>query len=432
MVNGPANDAAAPGDRDATLRLIKWFSIERVRRAKVLVVGAGAIGNEVLKNLALLGVGNIYILDKDTIELSNLTRSILYRESDCGLPKAQVAARSLKQINPVVTARWKQGDLRCDLGRGVLRHVDAVIAGLDNVPARHKLNELCFSAGRPWIDAGIDVLDGHVSVYSPSEGACYECYFTEAQHRHIQRSCAVIAKRDEEEGKLATTPTIASVVGGVQVQEALKMLDPETWRGQTLVSRKFMFNGTVGESMTVNLVRRPDCADPHASVIDPGAVVELPGASARTTTARELLEMTEELCKAPVSIALTFELAVALKPHGCARSSLILQPVEKLYREDLRCGTCGWSPQHESRTALVQTHVLSRALIDQYPQEVGTAKLADLNIPPLEVMRVYVGDPQSAKPKRALKGRAPETDAPRPFFIELTGDVGPDLGFNEL
>jgi adenylyltransferase/sulfurtransferase len=433
MVNGSANVAAAPGDRDATLRLIKWFSIEQVRKAKVLVVGAGAIGNEALKNLALLGVGNVYIIDKDTIELSNLTRSVLYRESDCGQPKAQVAARALQNINPVVKARWKQGDLRFDLGRGLLRHVDVVIAGLDNVPARHELNTLCFTAGRPWIDAGIDVLDGHVCVYSPHEGACYECYFTEEQHREIQRSCAVIASRYEQEGKLATTPTIASIVGGVQVQEALKLLDPGTWHDRTLVSRKFMFNGSTGDCMTVKLVRRPDCTRPHFT-IDPDSVVELAGASARATTARELLDMTEELCRAPVSIGLNFELAVALQPHACGDTHLILQPVEKLSREDLRCEKCGWEP--ERRTALVRKQVIDRALVEQYPEAVGGARLIDLGIPPLEIMRVYRGEPLGAKPKGSRKGKAAAAAASAgdggPMFIELTGDLGPDLGFNEL
>ena len=75
-------------DRDATLKLIDWFNISRIQSAKVLVVGAGAIGNEVLKNLALLGIGNIFIFDRDTIEMSNLSRSILYRASDSGRPKA--------------------------------------------------------------------------------------------------------------------------------------------------------------------------------------------------------------------------------------------------------------------------------------------------------------------------------------------------------
>ena len=81
--------------------LLSWFKQENVKKAKVMVVGAGALGNEVLKNLALFGVGNIVIVDFDTIEYSNLTRSILFRESDAdkGLYKAEVAAKRIKEIN---------------------------------------------------------------------------------------------------------------------------------------------------------------------------------------------------------------------------------------------------------------------------------------------------------------------------------------------
>jgi adenylyltransferase/sulfurtransferase len=89
-------------DRYSRLRLIHWWDQEKLRAASVMVVGAGAIGNEVLKNLALIGVGNIWVVDCDDIEDSNLTRSILFRRDDCGQSKAVAAGRALKDINPDV------------------------------------------------------------------------------------------------------------------------------------------------------------------------------------------------------------------------------------------------------------------------------------------------------------------------------------------
>src|ERR1051326_5716016 len=88
------------GDRYGRLRLISWWRQEKLAAAKILVVGAGALGNEVLKNLALLGVGHIYIIDYDTIESTNLTRSVLYRECDAGKSKAERAAAAVQSINP--------------------------------------------------------------------------------------------------------------------------------------------------------------------------------------------------------------------------------------------------------------------------------------------------------------------------------------------
>ena len=87
-------------DRDATLKLIDWFDVERVRAAKMLVIGAGAIGNEVLKNLALLGIGHIFIMDRDTIEMSNLSRSVLYRAADSGHDKAETAGQGCMCSQP--------------------------------------------------------------------------------------------------------------------------------------------------------------------------------------------------------------------------------------------------------------------------------------------------------------------------------------------
>src|SRR3954452_14550562 len=92
----------APGDEDRfdRFRLISWWEQAKLTRAKVLVIGAGALGNEIIKNLALLGIGNLFIADLDRIENSNLSRSILFRESDNGAFKAEVAARRAKEIFP--------------------------------------------------------------------------------------------------------------------------------------------------------------------------------------------------------------------------------------------------------------------------------------------------------------------------------------------
>src|SRR5438270_2101722 len=86
-------------DRYSRLRLIPWWRQEKLAAAKVLVVGAGALGNEVVKNLALVGVGTTYVIDRDAIETSNLSRSVLFRASDGGRPKAQIAAERAREIN---------------------------------------------------------------------------------------------------------------------------------------------------------------------------------------------------------------------------------------------------------------------------------------------------------------------------------------------
>src|SRR5947209_10671168 len=90
---GPEEDE----DRFARFRLIGWWDQQRLAAARALVIGAGALGNEILKNLALLGVGNVFVADLDRVENANLSRSVLFREEDCGQPKAEVAARRVRE-----------------------------------------------------------------------------------------------------------------------------------------------------------------------------------------------------------------------------------------------------------------------------------------------------------------------------------------------
>ena len=215
---------------DSPFSLLSWFKAQKVNDAKVLVAGAGALGNEVLKNLALFGVGHIVIVDYDTIEQSNLSRSILFRpdDADKGLLKAEVAARRIKEINPEIRVLPVCGNLMTDVGLGLYRRMDVVIGCLDNLLSRILLNRLCYRVGKTWIDGGIGDLEGQVSVYQPGKN-CYECQLTEEEKMDFNKrvSCAGVAKMNEHVGRVATTPVSASIIAAVQAQEAMKMIHKE-------------------------------------------------------------------------------------------------------------------------------------------------------------------------------------------------------------
>ena len=166
-------------DRYARQRMVGCWDQEKISQASILVAGAGALGNEVLKNLALLGVGRILMVDFDRIEISNLSRSVLFREQDLHQPKASTAARALQQLNPEICVEAIDGDLETDLGLGQIRDYDLVLGCLDSIYARWALNRACQRAGRPWINAGINATVGEVSLHVPGEGACYECGMTQ-------------------------------------------------------------------------------------------------------------------------------------------------------------------------------------------------------------------------------------------------------------
>jgi hypothetical protein len=165
--------------------LISWWEQERLASAKVLVVGAGALGNELIKNLALLGVGTIIVIDLDAVENSNLSRCVLFRETDEGRPKAHVVAAAAGALNPEVDVIPVVGDVRTAFGLRVFAEVDLVLGGLDNREARLYVNECCWKTSTPWIDGAIEGLLGTMRVFVPPDSACYECTMSERDHELI-------------------------------------------------------------------------------------------------------------------------------------------------------------------------------------------------------------------------------------------------------
>src|SRR5882724_5220317 len=147
----PSSNMATPiqlaEGRFARLEAIEWWDQSLLSRSRVLVIGAGALGNEVIKNLALLGIGEIVIVDMDRVELSNLSRSILFNEQDDGRSKAECAARQAQKIFGGLRVRPITGNVLADLGLGYFRRADVVIGALDNREARVFVNSACARVG---------------------------------------------------------------------------------------------------------------------------------------------------------------------------------------------------------------------------------------------------------------------------------------------
>lgn len=371
-------------DRDAALRLIDWFSLDQIRTASVLVVGAGAIGNEVIKNLAMLGVGSgvrtgpddkrgIYILDPDHIEMGNLTRSILFRENDFKCPKAAVAARAVQEIQPSAHVYYCQGFIQTDLGEGFVRGMNAVIGCLDSVGARFWLNRRCRRAGKPWIDAGIGQLDGYVSVYS-ERGVCYECSFTKSVYETlgISRPCNRNVDAALAERHVPTTPTMASLVAAVQVQESLKLLDQDRWtEPRTLSGRRFRFDATTMETEITSLpTEKDEC--PHNSVIDLNILRSTELSS--ENTALDLLAKTEDLLGSHSYFELR-DVVVLNRKCTCGHEVRIMRPQYRVSLEDLKCPSCGRDSIFQSDLTLVD--VVDRG----QPPELLALSLFDLGVP---------------------------------------------------
>ena len=203
------------------------FEQQRVSAARIMVVGCGALGNEVLKNLVLLGVEHLLVVDFDVVEIGNLSRSVLFSKKDAEQHrlKVDVVAERLQAMNPSLEIQTICGDVAYDVGLGLIRRQDVVIGCVDSRWARYCINRLCMRAGKPWVDGGITELEGTARVFVPGRN-CYACNLGPKGLEELARRmpCSGIIRRHEVSGQTPTTSIVASVIGAVQVQEALKLV----------------------------------------------------------------------------------------------------------------------------------------------------------------------------------------------------------------
>lgn len=361
-------------DRYSRLRLIPWWDQEKIQNAKIMVVGAGALGNELVKNLTLLGIGNILILDMDSIENSNLTRSVLFRRNDVGRYKAEIAAERAREINPDVNAVGIVANIIDDVGLGVFRRMDVVLGGLDNREARLAINQSCYKVNKPWIDGAIEVLNGFARVFIPGDGACYECTMTDMDWQLInkRKSCALLTHEQMAEGKILTTPTSSSVIAGIQVQELLKVLHKERDL-PTLAGKGFVFNGLTHDSYVVEYQEKPDCMshDTYDEIIEKNWSVK------DITLKVLLLEIQAEMGETAV---IDFDRDIATYGHcNCGEHISLFMPVHKLRGNMLTCPKCG------QQTSFDSIHSIngSEDFLNMTPEQIG--------IPPLHIICGRVG-----------------------------------------
>jgi len=358
-------------DRYSRFRLIAWWDQEKLAQAKVLVVGAGALGNEVLKNLALLGVGQVYVVDFDEIEESNLTRSVLFRHRDCGRPKAEAAAETLRDINPDTRITPMLSNIITDVGLGMFRDVDVVIGCLDNREARLWVNRSCWKVGTPWIDGGIQEISGVAKVFVPPDGACYECAMTDMDYRliNLRYSCPLLRQEDLLAGKVPTAPTISSMIGGLQTQEALKLIHGmEVASGQALV-----YNGVANKFYNTKYQRREDCLS-HETYPDP---IELPLSASQHTAADLFAAVQEHMqSKGTLKLSLDRDLVVSIDCAQCKTSRPVLRPLQLVGMNEAPCLECGQTARPNVEHVVVANSTLAKE------------KLSTLGVPAYDLVRI--------------------------------------------
>ncbi len=219
---------------------------KRLKNAKVLCVGAGSLGSPALMYLAAAGVGTLGIIDFDVVDESNLQRQIIHRQSTLGLPKAESAAATVREINPLIDIKVHNVALDRDNVMEIFSQYDLIVDGTDNFATRYMVNDAAVLLGKPYVWGSIYRFDGQASVFWAEHGPCYRCLYPEPPPPGMVPSCA-------EGGVLGV---LCASIGSIQVNEAIKLL---AGIGAPLVGRLMIYDALEMTYRQVKVRKDPEC-----------------------------------------------------------------------------------------------------------------------------------------------------------------------------
>jgi len=219
---------------------------ERLKAARVLIVGAGGLGSPAALYLAAAGCGTLGLLDYDKVELSNLQRQVLFDCDALAQPKAAAGRERLARLNPEVRIVAHAVELKADNVRTLFAQYDLVLDGTDRLATRYLINDACVILRKPLVSAAIHRFEGQLMTYVPGKGPCYRCVFPHSAEGLVA-NCA-------EAGVLGVLP---GVLGTLQATEAIKLI---TGVGEPLIARLLTYDALEMSFGEFRLARRADCA----------------------------------------------------------------------------------------------------------------------------------------------------------------------------
>ncbi|MFX1308970.1 MAG: ThiF family adenylyltransferase [Promethearchaeota archaeon] len=261
---------------DRQKRIAGWDQ-SKISNATVMVIGVGATGNELVKNLTLTGIGKFIIIDYDIIEKSNLNRCVLFNMKDDieGKYKVDVVKESIKTLNPDVGIVTYKTDLN-DIDKNLYKQSDVICSCVDNIEARLEANNYAYYYGIPFVDSGIDEHFGSIQVaYSEvKDASCLQCGISDKDLDLMWRKFSCTGQKiDSENGettrKIATIISTTSIIGGIQAQQVIKfILNQDHFRengkwdsqiGEPLIGKQLNYNGLINKFNIIEKSKDPNC-----------------------------------------------------------------------------------------------------------------------------------------------------------------------------
>ncbi|MCX8175895.1 MAG: HesA/MoeB/ThiF family protein [Candidatus Bathyarchaeota archaeon] len=214
---------------------------EKLKEAKVVIAGVGGLGCTASTYLAVAGVGEIVLVDREKVEFSNLNRQVLHWEKDVGKFKVYSAAKKLRKLNSNVKVRELVGEINNKNVYRFIKNADVVVDGLDNFKTRFLLNKACMELGIPFVHAAIHGLIGELMTIIPGKGPCYQCYIV------------------KELKEIKPTPALGATAGVIGCLEAIEVIKLMAEVGEPLVGKLLLFNGGTMEFTTLEIKRLKNC-----------------------------------------------------------------------------------------------------------------------------------------------------------------------------
>lgn len=227
---------------DRQIRIFGEDGQRKLKRAVVLVAGAGGLGFPISAYLAAAGIGELRVVDSDVVELSNLNRQLLHWDKDIGRRKAESAYEKLHQINPTIKIRVYDEKITEENLPEMMKGVDAVVDAMDNFETRYMLNRACLRMGVPFFHGAVRGLFGQATTIIPGRTACLRCIFPKAPPKEV----------------FPILGAVAGTIGTIQATEVIKYL---TGTGNLLENRLLVYDASSMSFDLIEVRRDPNCPD---------------------------------------------------------------------------------------------------------------------------------------------------------------------------
>ena len=350
----------------------------KIKNTSVLVVGVGAGGNELLKNLSLMGFGNFTIVDFDFIEDSNLSRTTLFRKEDIGKSKALVAAQHLKEIslhdNPEVIGI--HGNIMTDVGPGIFIRHDIIVCCVDTLKARAYINDWCVRFKKPYFEMGFEKMNVDITFFDPAidNSPCLREIIGQGDFPEHRNSCSGLKMKDVRLSHIPTIQVASAMAGVLVATEIIKYLQGKS----SLQNKMLQYYGMIQQMNIISIDRSDKCV-----------IHREPPVTFRTipldnsVKVADFLEYTGKEYNEYMLLSLPDRFVMGGKCEGCGKELVFNERFSMIYDESRWCDDCRNLQESNFQG---NWNIISELHLQMQDQSLLSVQLSSLGVPPMALL----------------------------------------------